>query len=50
MCERNINLLPLACVPTRDWAHNLGMCPDLELCGITPNQLSYTSQGNGRLF
>ena len=29
-CERNIDLLPFACTPTRDWTRNLGMCPDGE--------------------
>ena len=27
---RNIDWLPLVCAPTRDRAHNLGMCPDQE--------------------
>ena len=38
--------LPLAYAPTRDWAHNPGMCPDresnfpgdLSLCGVTLNR------------
>ena len=28
--ERNVNWLPLACVPTRDQAHNPGRCLDQE--------------------
>ena len=30
-CERNINLLPLACTLTGDWTRNPGMCSDWEL-------------------
>ena len=28
--ERNIDWLSPICTPTRDWTHNLGMCPDWE--------------------
>ena len=30
ICERNINQLPLTCVPTGDQTHNPSMCPDVE--------------------
>ena len=30
-CERNISWLPLTWPPTRDLAHNPGMCPDWDL-------------------
>ena len=46
--EKNINL---ACTPTGDRTHNLGMFPDwnwtgdLLLCETLPNQPSHTSQG-----
>ena len=29
--ERNIDWVPSICGPSRDWIHNLGMCPDWEL-------------------
>ena len=41
MWERNINRLPLICTPTRDRAHNPGMCPDEEL-----NQGRFASQND----
>ena len=31
MCDRNFNQLPFAHALTGDWAHNPGMCLDLEL-------------------
>ena len=54
MCKRSINRLPLACAPTRDWAHNPGMCPapevNLLLCRMTSNQLSHAGQGRLWIF
>ena len=38
MWERNTDWLPLAHIPTEDWARNLDMCPDWEPnpkpCGV----------------
>ena len=53
MGERNIDWLPLARVQTEDQTLNPGIWPDREsnqrpftFCGIMPNKLSHTSQGN----
>ena len=50
MCEKNIDLLPLAHPTTRDLAHNPACAltgnwtGDLWVCGMTPNLQSHISQ------
>ena len=43
MWEKNINWLPLAHTPTRDWTGNPNMCPDWEL-----NQWPFGLQDDGQ--
>ena len=39
---RNIGWLRLTCTPTRDWTHNLGVCPDQNRTGNPFGLQDYT--------
>ena len=57
VCEKNINLLPPVCDPTRDQTHNLVMCPDWEsklqpfwCVGQCSNQLAHPARAEHLIF